>query len=161
MGSTTRQALEGKEFEKAINKNILNDTKNLGNTFLVSAKRVVPGVIDQIELGNSLFMAGHLEQAIEAYQNVKPHELSAFDGNWSHYMTACCYRRIGRFDEAEAIYREVANDRNRVLFASQASDWLEFVRRRKKNIVLADEYSRKADDLLAQGRELYDEFKTR
>jgi tetratricopeptide (TPR) repeat protein len=111
-------------------------------------RKVFPRVVDPFELGNSLFMAGNIEQAVKFYQMVPADQISAFDKNWLELMKACCTRSQGRFDEAETAYRELARDKSGLRASEAAKEWLLYVNSRKRLAGLMDEYGKKADTVL-------------
>jgi tetratricopeptide (TPR) repeat protein len=72
-------------------------------------KVVTDAPVDPLALAQSLFRAGNFAEALNAYHKLdkddqKPEERVAIQ-----YMIACCLRRLGKVDEASALYREVAN----------------------------------------------------
>lgn len=66
---------------------------------------------DPFTLAQALFRAGEYTAALQAYRRIDPDGLPAPEKVVVQYMTACCLRKLGRSEEAAALYREVANAR--------------------------------------------------
>ncbi|HYV37903.1 MAG TPA: tetratricopeptide repeat protein [Gemmataceae bacterium] len=66
---------------------------------------------DPLALGHVLFKAGNWELALKAYRMVNTAALKADERAPIQYMMAACLRKMGKLDEAAAIYRDVANVR--------------------------------------------------
>jgi hypothetical protein len=62
-----------------------------------------------IKEGVNLFKSNDFDAARRAFAGLNPTELPREDRAFVKYMTACCLRRLGRTQEAETVYREVAN----------------------------------------------------
>ena len=77
--------------------------------------------VDAAALAEVLFRAGNYAGALQAYQMIDA------DGQWPddrlgvQYMTATCLRKLGRLQEAETTFREVAN-------AKSMSPFVDFAR---------------------------------
>ncbi len=67
--------------------------------------------VDALSLAAELFNLGDYEGALHAYQMVDPKSIGAEVRISVQYMTATCLRRLGKLEEAETMYREVANSR--------------------------------------------------
>ncbi len=128
-----------------------NDSANSMNSNTVALpKKVVSTIVDPFELGNSLFLSGNTEQAIKFYQLVAEDQLSDHDRHWLYLMRACCERANGNIEEAETIYRSVANVKNGKRAAGAAKGWLKYIASRKQIDALVEEYGNKADVVLKQ-----------
>lgn len=64
---------------------------------------------DPLALGNSLFRAGDYDGAASAYRLIDLKQLKPEERPAIQYLMACCLRKLGKIDEATALYREVAN----------------------------------------------------
>lgn len=74
------------------------------NTSL-NSKRILSEPPDRLALADSLFVSGNNELALELYQG-----LSKSDADWwIRYQMANCLRRLGRWDEAKKLLREIAD----------------------------------------------------
>ena len=66
---------------------------------------------DALALGHVLYKAGNWELALKAYRMVSTTGMKADERAPIQYMTAACLRKMGKLDEAAAVFREVANIR--------------------------------------------------
>jgi tetratricopeptide (TPR) repeat protein len=69
----------------------------------------LPG--DPVLAARALFRAGDHAAALETYRQIDLDGLTRDERNLVQYMSACCLRKLGRLDEAAALYREVASAR--------------------------------------------------
>jgi hypothetical protein len=74
-----------------------------------AAAEAPPG--DPVLTARSLFRAGDHASALETYRQIDLDGLTRDERTLVQYMSACCLRKLGRLDEAAAIYREVADAR--------------------------------------------------
>jgi tetratricopeptide (TPR) repeat protein len=70
---------------------------------------VSPG--DPMLAARALFRAGDHAAALETYRQIDLDALTRDERTLVQYMSACCLRKLGRLDEAAALYREVASAR--------------------------------------------------
>ncbi|GBD35859.1 hypothetical protein HRbin36_00974 [bacterium HR36] len=75
-----------------------------------------------MELGQTLFGAGSYEAALAAFRLVEQNELSREDRLLLQYLQAVCLHKLGRTEEAIALFREIANSRSEV-FAVECAQW--------------------------------------
>jgi len=68
-------------------------------------------IVEPLALAQSLFRAGSYDAALKAYRMLPLKGLKAEERAPVQYMMATCLRKLGKTDEASAIYREVANSR--------------------------------------------------
>lgn len=88
------------------------------------ADRVFPKPVDLFELGNSLYQTGELQTALEAYSQVDRGTITAAEAVWLDFMIASCQRRLGNWEEAESLYRSVANQAIAPNLSKPAQRWL-------------------------------------
>ncbi|QEG23357.1 tetratricopeptide repeat protein [Mariniblastus fucicola] len=89
-----------------------------------NANRIFPDPVNLFELGNSLYQTGELQTALEAYSQVDRSEITAAEAVWLDFMMASCYRRMGSWENATSLYREVANQSSAPNLAKPARRWL-------------------------------------
>jgi hypothetical protein len=65
--------------------------------------------VDAPGLGRALFLSGDFSKALATYTAIDPSEQRPEDRLVTQYMMACCLRKMGKLDEAAALYREVGN----------------------------------------------------
>jgi len=65
--------------------------------------------IDPMGLAQALFQTGDYEGALSTYRLLEIKILSKTDRAAVQYFMATCLRRLGKLDEAAALYREVVN----------------------------------------------------
>ena len=88
------------------------------------ADRIFPAPVNAFELGNSLYYTGDLQLALEAYEQVDRTQITAIDGVWLDFMIASCHRRLGQWDEATSLYRDIANQNVAPNLTQPAQLWL-------------------------------------
>jgi tetratricopeptide (TPR) repeat protein len=66
---------------------------------------------DPVLAARALFRAGDHAAALETYRQIDLNGLTRDERTLVQYMSACCLRKLGRLDEAAALYREVASAR--------------------------------------------------
>lgn len=69
---------------------------------------VIDGPIDRLGLADNLYLTGELVLALEMYEQIESSAESPDEIFWVRYQAACCLRRLGRTDEAQAGYRRIA-----------------------------------------------------
>jgi tetratricopeptide (TPR) repeat protein len=67
--------------------------------------------VDAPALAHALFQNGDYDGALQAYRLVDVKTLNPEERAAIQYMTATCLRRLGKFDDASVLYREVANSK--------------------------------------------------
>jgi hypothetical protein len=72
-----------------------------------AAKPLDPGA-----LAHALFRAGNYEQALKAYRLINLTGMKAEERSPVEYLMATCLRKLGRTDDAVALYRLVAQSRD-------------------------------------------------
>ncbi len=65
--------------------------------------------VDAVGLGRVLFLSGQHEKALETFRAIESAEQLPEDRLLTQYMMASCLRKMGKMEEAVALYREVAN----------------------------------------------------
>jgi tetratricopeptide (TPR) repeat protein len=70
-----------------------------------------PGAADPRALANVLFKSGNFELALKAYRLVNLTGMRADERAPLQYLMATCLRKMGKAEEAAALYRDVANVR--------------------------------------------------
>lgn len=65
-------------------------------------------VVDPLGLAQSLFQTGDYEGALKAFRQVEVSSLKPQEKAGVHYLRATCLRKLGMFDEASALYQQVA-----------------------------------------------------
>ena len=66
-------------------------------------------LVDAPGLGRVLFLSGAYAKSLEAYRSIEPSEQLPEDRLATQYVMACCLRKLGKLDDAAALYREVGN----------------------------------------------------
>ena len=84
--------------------------------------------LDPLALAQALYRAGNYPGALQAYRLLPQEGLKAPERVPIQYMIACCLRKMGKHDEAAAVYREVANSRGDEQLAACAQWQLENMR---------------------------------
>jgi hypothetical protein len=69
---------------------------------------VIDGPIDRLGLADNLYLTGELVLALEMYEQIEASAESPDEIFWVRYQAACCLRRLGSTDEAQAGYRRIA-----------------------------------------------------
>jgi tetratricopeptide (TPR) repeat protein len=67
--------------------------------------------LNPVALAHVLYKAGNYEQALKAYRMVNLTGMKVEEKSPIQYMTAACLRKLGKMDEATALFRDVANVR--------------------------------------------------
>lgn len=88
----------------------------------ILAKRMMDRPVDSLALAESLYRTGNIQSALKALRSVELDGLSPSDRSWIDLLTALCQRRLGQGDDAEALFREIANDKS-VDYPTQAAKW--------------------------------------
>jgi TolA-binding protein len=88
--------------------------------------------VDPQALADSLFGAGEIQMALEAYGGLSLDTLTDADRRWIRYQLAACHRQLGQTGKAEQVYREVLAENNQDPLAAQARWWLDTIERRKR-----------------------------
>src|SRR5262249_7109055 len=65
--------------------------------------------LDPMALGRALFRIGDYESALTKFRRIDLNTLNRLDRVAVQYLTATCMRKLGRTDEAAALYREIVN----------------------------------------------------
>jgi hypothetical protein len=84
--------------------------------------------IDQLREGMNLFRDNYFEAARRTFFAIDPATLNREDRVFARYMLACSLRRLGKIADAEAIYREVANNPDDEFLANCAVSQLSLIR---------------------------------
>ena len=82
--------------------------------------------INREKFADNLFGAGEYETAVAIYADLLKSPPEGSDVFWFQYQLACCYRNLGKFDQAERLYRMVAAEKESFL-ASTARWWLSMI----------------------------------
>jgi tetratricopeptide (TPR) repeat protein len=99
----------------------------------ITGTKVLPSPVDAFEMGNSLFQAGRVSTALEAYEATEIDKMTVFDASWLRLMKANCHRQLGNIEEAERIYREISNERNSIYLSKSSKWWLDQSKRIKNS----------------------------
>ena len=117
-------------------------------------KKVLDKIVNAFELGNSLFLAGNIDQAIKYYEVVPAERLGANERNWLEFMIATCHQRQQNFNDAEAGFRNVAGFKDAPRLSKAARESLQYIVSRKRIDGLVKEYTSKADAALQKANNL-------
>jgi tetratricopeptide (TPR) repeat protein len=95
-------------------------------------KTATDAPVEPLALAQSLFRARDFAAALDAYRKLdkgdhKPEERASIQ-----YMMACCLRKLGKVDEASALYREVANTPGNDFVAENARWYLRTMKERRE-----------------------------
>jgi hypothetical protein len=80
------------------------------------------GPVDPLALAQALFRTGDYEGALRTYRMLDPTQLPRQDQAMLQYMIATCLRRLGKLEEAAALYRDVANSKDDDIL-SECAQW--------------------------------------
>ncbi len=104
-----------------------------------TAKVVTDAPVDPLALAQSLFRAGDYAAALNAYRKLDKDDQKPEDRAPIQYMMACCLRKLGKVDEASALYREVANTPGNDFLGENAQWYLRTMKERREMEAQLDE----------------------
>jgi TolA-binding protein len=87
--------------------------------------------VDPVSLAQALFLSGDYASALKAYRQLEEEEQRTQQRLALQYMIACCLRKLGKFDEATTLYREVANSRGSDFLVESAQWYLRALKERR------------------------------
>lgn len=124
----------------------------LQNESPLAAPTVVPldEPIDRLGLADTLYAAGELALARDAYSQVDRSQLAPGDGYWIDYQLAACYRRLGERDKAAEMLRRLAGDSAAGWLAELSRWWLDRIHERATLQAEGDRFAQLLKDLTAQ-----------
>jgi tetratricopeptide (TPR) repeat protein len=117
-----------------------------------NAQRAVSAPVDLFELGNSLYQTGNLLTALDAYVQVDRNTITAAEAVWLDFMIASCHRRMGNWDDASRLYREVANQNDAPYLTKPAQSWLKQVELASKSKTEYSDIENQINLLLEKGQ---------
>lgn len=107
---------------------------NAASSEEISATRIMPKPVNTLEMGNSIFMTGNYQAALDAFDKVDESKLTAEDTLWLHAMKAACHRRLKSGTEANGFYREISNAKvNGASVKKNAEFWLKYNESKARN----------------------------
>jgi hypothetical protein len=71
----------------------------------------LPKAVDPVAVAHALFRAGSNEAALQAFRLINLKGMRAEERAPIQYLMASCLRKLGKLDDALALYREVANSK--------------------------------------------------
>jgi tetratricopeptide (TPR) repeat protein len=95
-------------------------------------KVVTDAPVDPLALAQSLFRVGDFTAALDAYRKLDKEDLKSEERAAIQYMTACCLRKLGKVDEASALYREVAHTPGNDFLSENAQWYLRTMKERRE-----------------------------
>lgn len=105
---------------------------------------VIDGPIDRLGLADNLYLTGELVLALEMYEQIEASAESPDEIFWVRYQAACCLRRLGRTDEAQAGYRRIAEAPEAGWLHELSIWWLDRINER---LVLEEDLRKLTQDL--------------
>jgi hypothetical protein len=87
--------------------------------------------VDPVSLAQALFRANDFAGALEAYRALAQTEQLPEDRLTTQFMTATCLRKLGKMQEATALYREVANSSGPPVLVENAQWHLQAIKARQ------------------------------
>ncbi len=88
----------------------------------IVARRMMDRPVNPLALAESLYRTGNFQSSLTALRSVDLNGMSPSDRTWIDLLTALCQRRLGQGADAEAMFREIANDKS-VDYPTQAAKW--------------------------------------
>jgi cell division protein FtsB len=88
--------------------------------------------LDPLGYARSLYLAGDVEAALQAFHNIDPDTLPKESRLFVTYMSACYLRDQGKATEAAAQFREVANAKDDKFLAEYAISQLQMMKDRQE-----------------------------
>lgn len=88
--------------------------------------------VDSRTLAETLFLAGDHVAALKIYRQFEQEEQRGDERTVLQYMIACCLRKLGKFDEASLLYREVANSGGDDVLMENAQWYLREMKERRE-----------------------------
>lgn len=95
-------------------------------------KAATDAPVDPLALAQSLFRARDYAAALDAYRKLDKCDQKSEEHAAIQYMMACCLRKLGKVDEASALYREVANTPGNDFLAENAQWYLRTMKERRE-----------------------------
>jgi hypothetical protein len=96
--------------------------------------------VDSRTLAETLFLAGDHASALKIYRQLEQEEQRGDERTVLQYMIACCLRKLGKFDEASLLYREVANSGGDEVLMENAQWYLREMKERRELEGQLDEF---------------------
>jgi tetratricopeptide (TPR) repeat protein len=87
--------------------------------------------VDRLKQAESLFRAGEVRSAQKVLQSIEPASLNAKQSALARYLRASCCRRLGDYEQARQIYREIAASKDDAFLAESAAWQLQAIRSRE------------------------------
>jgi TolA-binding protein len=97
-----------------------------------SAHLLTDAPVDPQSLAMALFLTGEYESALNAYRKLEQEEQKIEDRIAIQYMIACCLRKMGKLEEAAALYREVANSGGNEILVENSQWYLKAMKERSE-----------------------------
>lgn len=88
--------------------------------------------VDSRTLAETLFLVGDHAAALKMYRQLEQEEQRGDERTVLQYMIACCLRKLGKFDEASLLYREVANSGGDEVLMENAQWYLREMKERRE-----------------------------
>jgi hypothetical protein len=88
--------------------------------------------IDRLKQAENLYRAGEVRSAQKVLQSIEPASLAGKQGILVRYLLASCHRRLGEYDQARIIYRDIAASKEDAFLAECAAWQLQAIRSREE-----------------------------
>lgn len=92
----------------------------------VAGERILPGAVDSFALGESLYRTGNYQSALTALASADTSGMSQSERTWLDLMTAMCQRKTGDYDQAEGMFRDIANAKSSDFPVQIAKWWVKY-----------------------------------
>ncbi len=115
-----------------------------------ATKVVTDAPVDPLALAQSLFRAKDYAAALNAYHKLDKDDQKPEERAPIQYMMACCLRKLGKLDEASALYREVANTPGNDFLGENAQWYLRTMKERREIEAQLDELRQRRQAMKAR-----------
>jgi tetratricopeptide (TPR) repeat protein len=88
--------------------------------------------VDRLKQAENLYRAGEIRLAQRVLQSIDAAGLSSKQAGLVRYLRASCHRRLGEYDQARQLYREIAASKDDTFLADCATWQLQAIRTREE-----------------------------
>jgi hypothetical protein len=88
--------------------------------------------IDRLKQAEALYRAGEIRTAQKVLQSIDPASLGGKPAALARYLRACCHRRLGEYDQARQLYRDIAASKDDAFLAECAAWQLQAIHSREE-----------------------------
>ncbi len=87
---------------------------------------------DRLKQAENLYRAGEIRAAQKVLQSIDLAALASKQASLAKYLRACCHRRLGDYEQARQIYRDIAASKDDAFLAECAAWQLQAIRSREE-----------------------------